>query len=49
MNFTELLWKCDVIQEIHVSVLVIVFVFFHLRHFCAITSTYPSEAPRVTA
>lgn len=44
MNFMELPWKCDVIQEIHVLVLAVFLIFFHLRHFCAITDTHPSEA-----
>jgi len=48
MNFMELLWKCDVIQEISILVLTVFLVFFNLSHFCAITSTPPNEAPGVT-
>lgn len=41
MNFMELPWKCDVIQEISIPVLAVFLISFHLSHICAVTAHAP--------
>lgn len=45
MNFMELPWKCDVIQEISIPVLALFLIFFHLSHICAVTAEAPVRLP----